>query len=621
MIQKTRTRFILGAICIVAVIIICVLIGINAESDPFDPIKEMRDTIDAYNVVAIQETNSGTLVYSAGKANEGNTTMYYADLVKRSLFGYIWVGGGGHAGQGGARPGEKPAFSAQFFDAKQNMPPIVFGVLSDEQISKVTVQTSGGASDAAINSCGAAGEKRYAAQFPNDGSQYRNFEFALTYADGKQLRFTVSDAEANAFQNGEPIYFYTQISSPVRQAEAARPFPQHTAYTRGVIQPDNVSREQLDNDVRRIYDEWKARYLVQAENQPKQYYVFYNKEEINPPPNAVSCSEGHGYGMLATVLMAGYDEDAKVYFDGLYRFYKAHPCATDPALMGWQQVIQDNGDIINTPPYENEDGSISATDGDMDIAYALLLADKQWGSDGEIDYLEEAKIMIYAIMKNDVNVDKWILKLGSWANDSDAAYGTGTRSSDFMLSHLKAFQAATGDPNWGKVADKTYAIIDSLYRNQSPKTGLLPDFSLEADGEYVPSGPNYLEVLYDGDYYYNSCRIPWRIPIDYLMSGDARAIGQITALNRWIQSSVEQEPGEINAGYRLDGSRIVEEEQNVMAFIAPFAVSAMVDSSNQQWLNTLWSHMASSPTDECTYFDNSIRLLVMITVSGNWWMP
>ena len=625
MIQKHKAQFIMGALFIIALIVIGVLIGLNNRSDPFDPIIDMRENIEDYKVITTNETESGTLVYSAGEANDGNDNMYFADLVKKTLFGYRWLGGGGHVSHEEAKPGEKLAFSAQFLDKNQNenqnMTPTVFGVLADEQISGVTVQTSGGSFTAALYDGREASEKLYAVQLQNDGSQHQDFVFELTYQDGKQLSFTVLNDEIEAFQQGEPIYFYTQIPAPVQQMTVARPFPQHTSYTQGVIQPNNVSQEQMDNDVRRIYDEWKARYLVQAENQPDQYYVFYNKEQIIEPSNAVSCSEGHGYGMLATVLMAGYDDDAKVYFDGLYRFYKAHPCATDPALMGWQQIKQDNGDIINTPPYDDEDGSISATDGDMDIAYALLLADKQWGSDGEINYIEEAKIMINAIMKNDVNTEKWILKLGSWANDSDPVYGTGTRSSDFMLSHLKAFQAATGDPNWGKVADKTYAIIDSLFREQSPATGLLPDFSFEADGKYVPSGPNYLEVAYDGDYYYNSCRVPWRIPIDYLMSGDSRALTQITALNQWIQASSEQEPSEINAGYRLDGSRIVEEEQNVMVFIAPFAVSAMVDSGNQPWLNALWAHIVSSPTDECTYFDNSVRLLVMITVSGNWWMP
>lgn len=618
--QRLKILFIAGAVFIIAVLVIGIFVGMNKGSNPFDPVKKMRENIEDYKAIAISETKSGALVYSAGSINDGNDHMYFVDLVQKSLFGYKWLGGGGHMNHETARPGETLAFSAQLLNESQGITPTVFGILSGEEIDKVAVHTSEEIWDATIYNGIDASEKLFAVQFQDDGSNDQHFAFAITFKDGNQLDYTVPAAEIAAFQQGKPIYFYTQNTPVERQIAEARPFPQHTVYTKGVIKP-SVSQEQLDNDVRRIYDEWKERYLVQSENQPDQYYVFYNREEINEPANAVSCSEGHGYGMLATVLMAGYDDNAKVYFDGLYRFYKAYPCITDPALMGWQQIKLDNGDIVNTPPYENEDGSISATDGDMDIAYALLLADKQWGSNGEINYIQEAKIMINAIMKNDVNTEKWILKLGSWANDSDPDYGTGTRASDFMLSHLKAFQAAMGDPNWGKVADKTYAIIDSLSSDQSPATGLLPDFSLEEEGKYVPSDRNYLEGTYDGDYYYNSCRIPWRIPIDYLMSGDPRALKQITALNQWIQISSGGEPSNINAGYRLDGSRIVEEEQNVMVFIAPFAVSAMVDSGNQEWLNVLWDRMVSTPTDECTYFDNSVRLLVMITVSGNWWMP
>lgn len=78
--------------------------------------------------------------------------------------------------------------------------------------------------------------------------------------------------------------------------------------------------------------------------------------------------------MLITAYMAGHDADAQTYFDGLYRFYKAHPSSIDPALMAWQQAKDSSGNIVDTS------GSDAATDGDMDIAYALLLADKQWAA-------------------------------------------------------------------------------------------------------------------------------------------------------------------------------------------------------------------------------------------------
>lgn len=35
-----------------------------------------------------------------------------------------------------------------------------------------------------------------------------------------------------------------------------------------------------------------------------------------------------------------------------------------------------------------------------------------------------------------------------------------------------------------------------------------------------------------------------------------------------------------------------------MAYTAPFAVSAMIDSKNQDWLNKLWTHMAALPPSQ-----------------------
>lgn len=206
--------------------------------------------------------------------------------------------------------------------------------------------------------------------------------------------------------------------------------------------------------------------------------------------------------------MAGYDPQAKDYFDGLYRFYKAHPSVNNPALMAWQRIKTGAGDIIDTPPSNSDDGSRSATDGDMDIAYALLLADKQWGSSGPIDYLSEGKAAIAAIMKEDVNQQKWSLKFGDWVENNDPDYGLATRPSDFMLSHLRAFGNAAGDPNWAKVADNTYGIIQTISTKYSPTTGLLPDFVVWSNGGYAPSPPNLLETDRDGYFSWNAARVP-----------------------------------------------------------------------------------------------------------------
>ncbi|NUU60310.1 fibronectin type III domain-containing protein [Paenibacillus sp. JW14] len=399
-------------------------------------------------------------------------------------------------------------------------------------------------------------------------------------------------------------------------------YPQHTSYVAGSIKPNHLTQAELDATVGRLYNEWKAKYLKQNPYDPDQYYVWYSDGDWFED-NEITVSEAHGYGMLITSLLAGHDPEAKKYFDGLYRYFRAHPSEINPDLMAWQQA--DTGkEIIDI------NGADSATDGDMDIAYALLLADSQWGSSGEINYLSEAKKVINAIMASDVNHSEWTLKLADWVSDNDPMFGNATRPSDFMLQHLKDFKNVSGDVNWDRVADKTYSIINSLYENYSPKAGLLPDFVYKDDkaGQYKPVSQKkwdtpdgyFLEFEHDGDYNYNSSRIPWRIGTDYLLTGDARAKGQLSTLNSWIRGTTDNDPKKIVAGYKLDGTEAINDYADI-SFSAPLMVSAMIDSSNQKWLNQLWDYNAAVSTEDDLYFGNNLRLLSMIAVSGNWWTP
>src|SRR5207248_1972754 len=146
-------------------------------------------------------------------------------------------------------------------------------------------------------------------------------------------------------------------------------------------------------------------------------------------------SEGMGYGMLATVLMAGHDASAQSEFDGLYRFVEDHPTATHAHLMSWYQ---------NTSCSDAQ-GNDSASDGDLDVAFALLLADKQWGSCGAINYLAAAQQVLADVVDGELDASGRYVLLGDWVISGDGTYYPSTRSSDFMVDHYRSFAAATGD--------------------------------------------------------------------------------------------------------------------------------------------------------------------------------
>ena len=396
---------------------------------------------------------------------------------------------------------------------------------------------------------------------------------------------------------------------PCARQTIAHPFPQHVTYQKGIILPNHISRQQMDDSVRSFYQSWKKHY-IRTGCGPEEYYVWFEESEGR---NKQCVSEGQGYGMTIVALMAGYDPLAQTIFDGLFHYYRSHPSKSDPYLMAWAQK-KGCRDI---------DGS-SATDGDMDIAYSLLLADAQWGSQGSINYLQEGRRMISAILRQEINQKTFsILISNSIEHDSKDFFDM--RSSDFMPAHFRVFRTVSGDPGWDKVINNNYRLFKFLTATYSPEAGLLPDFishiGAVPDARAVPARAHFLESRYDGAYNFNACRIPWRIGTDYILNGDPRAAEIITKINRWIRTTTRDNPDNISAGYSLAGDDLKHRYYEALCFIGPFAVAAMIDQDNQPWLNKLWDYIVHFHMKDFDYYDNSIRMLNMIILSGNYWAP
>lgn len=89
-------------------------------------------------------------------------------------------------------------------------------------------------------------------------------------------------------------------------------------------------------------------------------------------------------------------------------------------------------------------------------------------------------------------------------------------------------------------------------------------------------------------------------------------------MTRWIRAVTDERPERIVAGYRLDGTPTAQ--WSSLAFTAPFAVAARVpEGSSQRWLDRLWDAVVAAAPDE--YFGDSIKLLVLLTLSDNGWVP
>lgn len=400
----------------------------------------------------------------------------------------------------------------------------------------------------------------------------------------------------NSVQTSIPI-----VNQQVAAVKEMKPFPQQVNYA-GVIKPNHVTQESLNASVRSYYDNWKKKYLKNdLSSLPGGYYV---KGEVTGDADGfkpLGTSEGQGYGMIITVLMAGYDSNAQKIYDGLFKTARTFKSSQNPNLMGW--VVADS---------KKAQGHFdSATDGDLDIAYSLLLAHKQWGSNGTVNYLKEAQDMITKGIKASNVTNNNRLNLGDW----DSKSSLDTRPSDWMMSHLRAFYEFTGDKTWLTVINNLYDVYTQFSNKYSQNTGLISDFVVKNPPQPAPK--DFLdESEYTNAYYYNASRVPLRIVMDYAMYGEKRSKVISDKVSSWIQNKTNGNPSKIVDGYQLNGSNIGSYPTAV--FVSPFIAASITSSNNQKWVNSGWDWMKNKRE---SYFSDSYNLLTMLFITGNWWKP
>ncbi|MGW5442326.1 glycosyl hydrolase family 8 [Streptomyces asiaticus] len=430
------------------------------------------------------------------------------------------------------------------------------------------------------------------------------------------------------------------------RAEARVPFGAHTVpYAPGTLRPSRdgdpaaADRRVLDH-----YELWKAYFLRSGDEVGgRGRCAVFTPDAAYP-----FVAEAQGYGLVITALMAGADPDAHALFDGILRYVLAHPSVRHPDLHAAQQHAGGR----------DVEGRDSATDGDLDIAYGLLLAERQWGSghggygghddyggyDHDYDYEALAVRRIDAVMECEVHPTTRLTRLGDW---SSGRYDEVSRTSDWMPDHFRVFRAATGDPRWDEVLDAHLSLAGELRTRHAPATGLLPDFVVDtASGEPRPAPGQVLESPHDGDYHWNACRTPWRLGADAVTSGDARTRAAARGLSRWARAATGGDPARIRNGYRLDGTAYGD--PGSPAFFAPFAVAALTEGADegagtgadegagagadegvdheaagaaQGWLDALWARMCAAPPDPARAYAAGVQLQSMLVVSHNYWVP
>lgn len=338
------------------------------------------------------------------------------------------------------------------------------------------------------------------------------------------------------------------------------------------------------------YRTWKKDYLRGGQ----QKYVLTTSSGAKQ-----TLSEGQGYGMLITAMVAQHGVKSQKIFNQLTRYYLAHQVSSTKPLMAWRQT-QRQGKMQSTTAEKT-----SATDGDLDIAYALILADEQWGSKGTYNYQQLAKKLIGAIKTYELNSTTKLPLVGDWATSKSTK--NLVRPSDLITAYFRKFASYTGDGSWTQVAQRSQTTLQKLSAAQS--TGLMADF-VTVTGTGLTLGtvqPKQVASSHDAQYGYNACRIPWRVTYDYQLN-HSRVSQKIA--KKMLTFFTKQ--SKIKAIYTLKGQAVTSYTNQ--AFTTPVVYSAQALSN--QVLTKRYANALSVKIDNHDYYPATIQML-MLLMSGS----
>ncbi|HEY7371875.1 MAG TPA: glycosyl hydrolase family 8 [Polyangia bacterium] len=376
------------------------------------------------------------------------------------------------------------------------------------------------------------------------------------------------------------------------------PFPQNRESSPRCVYPANY----LNADVTAAYAQWKTDLVTTNGAGGARRVQRTSTDGVSMyTPAGSTVSEGIGYGMLIAVFMGGKDD--QMLFDDLWNYSQKHKDAN--GLMNW--AITADGSM--TP------GEGGATDADEDIAFALLMADKQWGSAGTLNYLSLAKAQISAIWLHEVVDSKLAGPGDSWGTTN---LWNNINISYFAPAYYRLFKTVD-DPShaWDAVITTVYDTI--LSPNNTLDKGALKPANKNTSNGLVPAwctSSGDMSMTTPFNYQYDSCRTPFRIALDWCWFGEPRAqmyLAKTSAFFSGIGAA------NIVDGYNLDGTPKPEHTTGQSAaFVGPAGVGAMSSATYQSFVTDAYGRVATRQLMVGgAYYEESWTMLSLLMMTGN----
>lgn len=258
----------------------------------------------------------------------------------------------------------------------------------------------------------------------------------------------------------------------------------------------------------------------------KKNYMTKDGRIMDPSKNNITTSEGQAYMMLRSAL----SKDRKT-FDLTYQWSKNNLQRKDK-LFSWLWGESFSGE------YKVLDHN-SASDADIDIATALIIAYEKWG---DKEYKEGVNEVINGIWDYETKIidGKRVLMPGVNQTFSE---NIEVNPSYFAPYAFRNFQKYDETHNWNELVDSSYYYLEKVAAKT--KTGLAPNWFLVQNGEIV------LEASPKSDFSYDAIRVFARIYLDYILTKDKRALPILKKVQLFITNW--EKTGKLYSNYKSNG--------------------------------------------------------------------
>jgi endo-1,4-beta-D-glucanase Y len=365
------------------------------------------------------------------------------------------------------------------------------------------------------------------------------------------------------------------LGSTMTQAAAKYPFPRNASYPKGIKAASDYASS---SDVQAAYNSFLSRYETGTCGGETCARITFDDPTY-------TVSEGIGYGMLIMVYMDNATNNTQTKFDNLWKYFKAN--RNKNGVMNWK--IQG---FTNSCSGNNCNG---ASDAELDVALALMMAYKQWGTES---YLTDAKTLIEAIYTHEISkTNKGLIKPGDqWEPFYNSSY--------VSTAALEVFKNASSS-NWDEAIT---ANLNMVKANANATSGLASDWC-DASGNPV-NGNSSIKFGYD------AVRTPYRMALSYAWFGhsQAKTVNDMVANWATTKNPIKGNPLQIKDGYNVDGSELGA--WNVATYVGALASAGMADAKYQTWVNEASAQLMGAANGS-GYYHSSLKVLYGLLLTGN----